>query len=122
MILRYIQKKGVFTLKPIVKEFQDDQALIAEVEAQAILGVKKEDLYVISHDADRTSRVADKVDANEIGVKETGLGVAIENMFNKKGDELRSKMNELGFTEQEAAQLEEKLDHGKILLLIKQGV
>lgn len=106
-------------MKPIVKEFQDDQALIAEVEAQAIKGISKDDLYVISHDDNRTDRVADKVNANEVGLKEEGLKVAIENLFHKKGDALRAKFKELGFSAPEASELEEKLDHGKILLLIK---
>lgn len=105
-------------MKPIVKEFQDDLALVAEVKAQADKGISKDNLYVVSHDDDRTKRIADKVNANEIGVKEEGLKVAIENMFNKKGDELRNKFEEMGFSQDEAGELEEKLDHGKILLLI----
>lgn len=108
-------------MKPIVKEFQDDQALTAEVEALAAGGIPKENLYVISHDDDRTDRVSDNVDANEVGIKEIGLKVAVENMFRKKGDELRAKFEELGFTPGEAGDLEEKLDHGKVLLLIKEN-
>lgn len=106
-------------MSPVVKEFQDDQALINEVEHLARRGVSKDDLYVISHDDDRTNRVASKVNANQIGIKEEGLKVAIENMFNKKGDELRSKLSEIGFSPGEANILEEKLDHGKILLINK---
>lgn len=107
-------------MKPIVKEFQDDKALMAEVEALSARGISKENLYVISHDDDRSDRVSDKVDANEVGAKEIGLKVAVENMFRKKGDELRAKFEELDFTQEEAEALEEKLDHGKILLLIKE--
>lgn len=106
-------------MKPEVKEFQDDTNLIEEVNVQASKGVSKDDMYVVSHDDDRTKRIADKVNANEIGVKEEGLKVALENIFNKKGDELRNKFQEIGFSENEASELEEKLDHGKILLVIK---
>ena len=35
-----------------------------------------------------------------------------------QGDELRNKLQEIGFSENEASELEEKLDHGKILLVI----
>ena len=104
-------------MKPIAKEFQDDLELVAEVKLQYDRGVSKDNLYVISHDDDRTKRIADKVNVNEIGVKEQGLKVAIENIFNKKGDELRNKFEEIGFSKQEANVLEEKLDHGKILLI-----
>lgn len=105
-------------MKPEVKEFQDDMDLIEEVKTQANKGVSKENMYVVSHDDDRTKRLADKVNANEIGIKEEGLKVAMENIFNKKGDELRNKLQEIGFSENEASELEEKLDHGKILLVI----
>lgn len=108
-------------MKPIVKEFQDDQTLIEEVKTQSQKGISKDDLYIISHDNDRTERVASQVNANEVGVKEEGLKVAIGNMFHKKGDELRAKFQEMGLSSQEAGDLEEKLDHGKILLLINNG-
>lgn len=104
-------------MKPVVTEFQDDLALVAEVEKQATAGVKKENLYVITHDDDHTKRIAEKVNANTIGVKEEGLKVAVENIFRKKGDELRAKFEEIGFSSIEAEELEEKLDHGKVLLI-----
>lgn len=107
-------------MKPIVKEFQDDLELLNEVQLQSLRGIPKENLYVISHDDDRTNRIANKVNANTIGIKEEGFKVAIENIFRKKGDELRAKFKEIGFTDLEANELEEKLDHGKILLIIKE--
>lgn len=107
-------------MKPIVQEFQDDQSVITEVENLAGKGISKDNLYVITHDDDRTKRIADKVNANEIGMEETGLKVAMENMFNKKGDELRAKFEEIGFSANEASELEEKLDHGKVLLIVKE--
>jgi len=107
-------------MKPIVKEFQDDQALMDEVRVQASKGVDKDDMYVMSHDDDRTNRVSSQVDANTVGINEEGLGTAVKNVFRKKGDELRAKFEELGFSQMEAEELEEKLDHGKILLLIKE--
>lgn len=79
--------------------------------------MSKDNLYVMSHDADRTDRVADNVDANKVGMNEEGIGTYVGNIFNKKGDELRNKFKELGFSQSEADNLEEKLDHGTILLL-----
>lgn len=105
-------------MKPMIKEFQDDKGLMQEVKIQAANGVSKENLYVISHDDDRTDRVAGKVDANTVGINEESLRTAVSNIFRKKGDELRAKFKELGFDQTEAGQLEEKLDHGKILLMI----
>lgn len=104
-------------MKPIVKEFQDDLELVDEVQLLYDRGVSKDNLYVISHDDDRTKRISDKGNVNEISIKEQGLKIAIENMFNKKVDELRNELEEISFSEQEANMLEEKLDHGKILLI-----
>lgn len=104
-------------MKPVVKEYKDDTKLMDEVKSLAAKGVSKESLYVISHDDDRTDRVADNVDANKVGVDEEGLGTAVKNIFRSKGDELRAKFEELGFTQAEAEKYEEKLDEGTILLI-----
>lgn len=106
------------TMKPIYQEFQDDMMLVDEVKQLINQGVSQENLYVISHDDDRTSRIANKIDVNEIGIEEEGIKAAVKNIFQKKGDELRAKFVEVGFSKEEASVLEEKLDHGKILLLI----
>lgn len=104
-------------MKPVIKEFKDDVELMKEVKSLADKGVSKENLYVMSHDEDRTDRVADNVDASKVGVDEQGLETAVKNVFRKKGDELRAQFEELGFTQAEADNLEEKLDHGTILLI-----
>lgn len=101
-------------MKPVVKEFQDDVKLMKEVQRQAANGVSKDNLYVVSHDDDRTDRVAGKVEANE----PDELGELVGARYNKKGDELRKIFQEFGFTSDEAGDLEEKLDHGTIFLLI----
>ncbi|MBM6590941.1 general stress protein [Brevibacterium sp. RIT 803] len=101
-------------MKPAVKEFQDDTELMAEVRRQASNGISKDDLYVISHDDDRTERVADAVDANE----PDDLNELVGTLYTKKGEELRAIFEEFDFSSDEASNLEEKLDHGKILLLI----
>ena len=104
-------------MKPVVKEFKDDVSLKEEVKSLAAKGVSKENLYVMSHDDDRTDRVADSVDASKVGIEEQSLETSVKNVFRKKGDELRAKFEELGFNKQEAEALEEKLDHGTILLV-----
>jgi adenylosuccinate synthase len=106
-------------MKPTVKEFYNDEELISEVEKLSSQGINKKNLYVLSHDDDRTERVADNANANEIGAKETGIGTAVGNMILSKGDELRNQLQEMGFSKEEADQYEEKLDEGKILLLVQ---
>ncbi|MEK5155214.1 general stress protein [Bacillus sp. FSL K6-2819] len=105
-------------MKPVVREYTNDQKLMQDVKELQQLGVAKEDVYVLSHDDDRTDRLADNTDVNTIGAKEMGIKHAVGNMFNKKGDELRNKIHEIGFSEEEASQFEKRLDEGKVLLFV----
>ena len=82
-------------------------------------GIDQKDIYVLTHEKERTDRIADNADVNTIGIKEEGLGTSIINVLQKTGDELRNKMQELGLNEEEANFYEEKLDEGKILLFVK---
>lgn len=104
-------------MKPAIKEFKDDTELMNEVKSLSRKGVSKDDLYVLSHDDDRTERVAEGAGASKIGMKEVGFDTYVSNIFNKKGDQLRSQLKELGFSELEADTYEEKLDQGTILLI-----
>lgn len=106
-------------MKPIVVDFSDDINLIAEIDTHIRNGVSRDNLYVISHDDDRTKRIIDQVNVNEVGMKEEGFKVAVENFFNSKGDELRAKFEAMEFSPEEAEHMEQMLDHGKVLLLIK---
>ncbi len=40
-------------------------------------------------------------------------------VFSKKGDELRYKLQELGFSNQEAEDLEDDLDEGNVLFMVQ---
>lgn len=106
-------------MKPIYKEFQDDEQVVGAVQELKTSGVHEDDIYVITHDDGRTKRVADNADANTVGVGDVGLDTYVKNVFRSQGDELRAQFEELGFPPHEAEQLEEKLDHGKIILVVK---
>ena len=107
-----------YQLKPYLKEYTNDEKLQDDVKLLVNRGIDKEDIYILSHDDERTNRIASNADANTIGLSEMDFGVAVENLFNKKGDELRNKLQEIGFSELESESLEEDLDEGKILLMI----
>ncbi|SHE53313.1 Heat induced stress protein YflT [Seinonella peptonophila] len=104
--------------RPLLQEFSKDEHLISEVHRLKSQGVKQEDLYILTHDHDRTSRIAEKADVNTIGISETGVGTAIQNLFRKKGDALRNEMIEMGFDSTEVEVLEDHLDKGRILLIV----
>ncbi len=100
---------------PFIKEYTKDTDLAKDVQKLKDNGVDKNNVYVLSHDDDRTERVAENADASTIS---QSFGDAVGNMFNKKGDELRSKLEEVGLSEAEATNYEKELDDGKILLIV----
>jgi len=101
------------------KEFSNDEEVVNAVNSIKTKGINEDTIYVITHDDDRTKRVADNADANTVGASETGLGTAAKNIFRKKGDELRAQFEKLGFTTAESENLEDKLDQGKIIVVVK---
>jgi hypothetical protein len=104
-------------MKPQVQEYTNEDNIEQDVQKLADNGISRNNIYVMSHDDDRTDRIADKADTNEPTDKE--FGIDSENRFSKKGDELRFKLQELGFTEQEADDMEDDLDEGKVLLMVQ---
>lgn len=80
-------------------------------------GYHSDHIFVLTHDKDRTKRLADNTDAEKIGISEEGLGSAIANIFRSQGDELRAKMRSLGISRNEAERLEREMDKDKILVI-----
>ncbi|PGT54393.1 general stress protein [Bacillus cereus] len=104
--------------KPVVHEYQNEQEVVMKVKQLELQGVRQGDIYVLTHEKHLTKKIADDTNTNTIGVKEQGLGTSIINFFSKKGDELRNQMEEIGLSKEEANLYEEKLDQGRILLLV----
>ncbi|WP_067727747.1 general stress protein [Oceanobacillus damuensis] len=105
-------------MKPFIREYVNEEQLKTDVNKLQAKGVNKDDIYILTHDDERTGRLADGADANTIGMKEMDFSSAVGNMFNSQGDELRTKLQEMGFSEAEAENYEEELDDGKILLMV----
>ncbi|PKR76886.1 general stress protein [Halalkalibacillus sediminis] len=103
---------------PFIREYTNDEKLVEDIKKLSENGVRRDDVYVLSHDDDRTKRIANNAGANTIGFSEQDLKNAVGNMFAKKGDELRSKLQEIGFSEAESENYEEDMDEGKVLLIV----
>ncbi|TMW70140.1 general stress protein [Alteribacter natronophilus] len=106
-------------MEPLYKEFFNDEEVVKTVEALKGKGVDEDNVYVLTHDEDRTERVADNADANTVNMNEQGIDTSVKNVFRKKGDELRAQFEELGFSGDKAHSLEEKLDEGKVIVVVK---
>lgn len=100
------------------REYNNEENLKQDVNFLQGKGVNRDDVYVLAHDSDRTDRIAASAGINTIGMKEMDIGSAVGNLFNNEGDQLRTKLQELGMTEAEANNYEGELDEGKVLLMI----
>ncbi|MEK3883392.1 general stress protein [Paenibacillus sp. PL2-23] len=80
-------------------------------------GYAEDHIFVLTHDKTRTKRLAERTDAEEIGVGDQGLGTTIANWFRSTGDELRAKMRSLGVAENEAERLEAEMDRDVIVVI-----
>ncbi|AKG72929.1 general stress protein [Salinicoccus halodurans] len=105
-------------MKPFIKAYENDEKLQEDIKKITGNNVKEEDIYVISHDDDRTKRIAKNTGINTIGASEMDMGDAVKAPFEKKGDELRNKLQSVGFDETEAKGYEAEMDKGKVFLIV----
>jgi hypothetical protein len=111
--------KEAIPLNPIFKIFHNDEHLSESIDKLRKNGVNEDDIYMLAHDNDHDRRARKSNDSNKIGVSVTGIGTATKNIFRGKSDKLISKMKEIGFEQSKAQKLEEELDKGKTLLVVK---
>lgn len=88
-----------------------------EIEHLHQSGYTTNQIYVLAHDSDKTSKIAEVASSNQVGIREEGLFGSMANLLRSRGDELRAKIVSLGFTEAEAAFYEKQLDLGKVLIV-----
>ncbi len=108
-------------MTPFIKTYHDDDKIQEAIEILKSNKVDTKDIYVVTHDDDRTKRIADNSGANTIGMSEQGVADAVKTTFKKKGDELRNKLENIGFDENQAKQYEAELDKGAVLLIVTES-
>ncbi len=105
-----IQVTNVHTVNNITEARQ-------QIQYYKLKGYDKEHLYILAHDKDRTKRIAEEMNVEQIGVAEEGLDTAIANIFRSRGSELRAKLKSMGISPEEADRLEKEMDHDKIVVI-----
>ena len=70
--------------KPFVYEFITEKEVMNAANDLVKKGIDQKDIYVLTHEKERTDRIADNADVNTIGIKEEGLGTSIINVFQKR--------------------------------------
>lgn len=84
-------------------------------------GFGREDVYIFAHGENRSEDLSEATGTAEIGTKEQGMFEAVGNLFKSRGDELRSKMESLGLSQQEAQDYEKELDQGRVVVVGSKG-
>src|SRR5699024_4740159 len=87
------------SIAPFFKVYHDDERIQEDISILKANKIEKENIYVLSHDDDRTNRIAKNTEANTIGASEQGL------------------TDSVGFSEAEASENEAELDKGAVFLI-----
>lgn len=88
--------------------------MISQLAAQ---GYDKENIYLFAHGKEREKDLTDALDTGDVGISEQGLVDSVKNIFNKRGDELRSEFEAVGLSQEEAEKYEKVLDGGELVLV-----
>ena len=91
-----------------------------EIDQFIMQGYRKDEIYLLAHDKNRSKDLTDSLNINDITVEEQGVFESIANVFRSRGDELRSKLESLGLSTVEAERYEEEMDHGRCVVVAVQ--
>ncbi|MFD1708686.1 general stress protein [Siminovitchia sediminis] len=80
-------------------------------------GYEKDDIYLFAHGEEREKDLTDALDTSAVGMSEQGLVDSVKNIFNKRGDELRTEFEAVGLSKEEAEKYEKVLDGGALVLV-----
>ncbi|MCG1010463.1 general stress protein [Salinicoccus sp. ID82-1] len=105
-------------MKPFIKPYTNDETLQDDIKKLTSKDISADDIYVISHDDDRTERITKNAGVNTIGVSESGVADTVKSTFEKQGDTLRKQLQNVGFSETEAENYESDMDEGKVFLIV----
>ncbi|MBU0438850.1 general stress protein [Staphylococcus succinus] len=101
-------------MKPVVKKYVNDEELEIEINTLKDQSISPKDIYILSHDSDRTSRIVRNTEVTGINYN----SYETQENYEKQGDELRYKLKSLGITQEESEKYEEEMDQGKVLLIV----
>ncbi len=71
----------VMDLRPVFREFENDEYLVVEAQNLKNHGTSSEEMYILAHDSDRSKRVADQAGLNTLGIEEVGVQATLLNLL-----------------------------------------
>lgn len=90
-----------------------------EIENLEMQGHSRDDMYIFAHSKKRGKDINKALDTEEVSMKDQGFLESMKNMLISRGDELRSQMEAVGLSSEEAVDYEEELDKGKLVIIVK---
>ncbi|GEL78102.1 general stress protein [Tenuibacillus multivorans] len=96
---------------PFIRDYNNDENMVTDIKKLTDNGVNRDDIFVLTHDDNHTEHIVEETSTNSIDISGP-------EDFDKKGDELRARLEEVGVSEIQAEQYEEMLDEGKLLLIV----
>lgn len=92
----------------------------SQIEKLESQGYNRDHIYVFAHFDEREENITDALDTAEVGMKDQGFFKSMKNYMISRGDELRSQMEAIGLSKEEAAAAEKELDKGKLIIIAKE--
>jgi hypothetical protein len=99
-----------------IKIVRNDVEAKKTVEQFLNQGFTKNEVYLLAYDKNRSDDLTDATNTNETLPTEVGVFESLAHVFRSRGEELRSSMKSLGFSNFEAQQFEGELDLGRIVV------
>ena len=91
----------------------------SQVENLESQGYHRDDIYIFAHFHEREEDITDALDTGEVSMSDQGFFNTMKNYMVSRGDELRSQMEAVGLSKEEAATAEKELDKGKLIIIAK---
>ncbi|MEJ9307181.1 general stress protein [Priestia megaterium] len=99
-----------------IRVVKDGYEVKEAIEQFLSLGFRKDNIYLLAHEKDRTEELTSALNINDIGVSELRDNSPIANSFHFYKDELHSKLYSLGLSDEEVQHYLKELNWGRILV------
>ncbi|MFS0907483.1 general stress protein [Priestia aryabhattai] len=100
-----------------IRVVKDGYEVKEAIEQFLSLGFRKDNIYLLANERDRTEELTNVLNTNDIGISEPMDNNLMTNSFHFYKDELHSKFHSLGLSAAEVQQYEKELNWGRILVI-----
>ncbi|MBU8753584.1 general stress protein [Priestia megaterium] len=100
-----------------IRVVKDGYEVKEAIEQFLSLGFRKDNIYLLAHERDRTEELTNVLNTNDISISEPGDNKPMANSLHFYKDELHTKLYSLGLSAAEVQQYEKELNWGRILVI-----